>query len=275
MTDEVGKTRPQSAAKYGSSHSDETPEPMKFDWFAAARIPTGPGWKDLAAALAIVWGLFLGLQILTFIVLEFTIGPNWNDDLKIGHVFPAITLSWLGTLVTIWYFSCWKYWKRIDQAFALRVAARKTIVQSVLIGVVCAIIFASIIGFLAPEGAEESQIVKFATKETGEGGGDRELSVLFAVVALAFPFLEEIYYRGFLYGVFEGLLGKLAAATVVTIWFGLVHAPQVGFSIVVISAIMIFGALLTYLRYRYDSLIPPLAAHVAYNATVVIALAIS
>jgi hypothetical protein len=278
MTDEPrkvrasGTTRTNNSAVLRPSRPEKAPEDTTFDWFAAARLPIGPlGWKDLATALAIIWGLHITLELITISVLKIALGPEWRDDLQFRHILPAITLSWLGALITIWYFSCRKRWRPLGQAFALRMTSRRIALLSLLLGMASAIVFILTIVVFAPDGAEDAPIVKLVFGQAGDGGEVFLALIVFIAAAITFPVFEELYYRGFLYGVLEGLMGRIAAAIIVSVWFGLVHAPQVGYGLVAMIVMMIVSSLLTWLRYKYDSLIPALTAHVAYNGTLSLA----
>jgi membrane protease YdiL (CAAX protease family) len=142
---------------------------------------------------------------------------------------------------------------------------------SLLVGVVSAIVFMMTMVVFAPDGAEDAPIVKLVFGQAGDGSELFLAFIIFIAAAITFPVFEELYYRGFLYGVLEGLIGRIAAAIIVAVWFGLVHAPQVGFGLVAMIVIMMVSTLLTWLRYKYDSLIPALSAHVAYNGTLSLA----
>jgi hypothetical protein len=267
-----GITRTNNSAVLRPSRPENASDDTKLDWFAAARLPIGPlGWKDLATALAIIWGLHIALELLTFSVLEIAVGPGWRDDLQFRHILPAITLSWLGALITIWYFSCRRYWRPLGQVFALRITSRRITLLSLLLGVVSAIVLVLTMVVFAPDGAEHAPIVKLVFGQAGDGSKLFSALIVFIAAAITFPVFEELYYRGFLYGVLEGLVGRIAAAIIVAVWFGLVHAPQVGFGLVAMIVIMLVSTLLTWLRYKYDSLIPALSAHVAYNGTLSLA----
>jgi hypothetical protein len=93
-------------------------------------------------------------------------------------------------------------------------------------------------------------------------------------MVVTLPILEELYYRGFLFSVFKGLVGTIGSAIIVVLWFSLIHAPQIGGDVAGVVVITCVAGLLTYLRYRYDSLIPAVAAHMSYNATLALVSAI-
>jgi membrane protease YdiL (CAAX protease family) len=90
------------------------------------------------------------------------------------------------------------------------------------------------------------------------------------VIALALPVVEELYYRGVLYGALRSRLPAFAAIGVVTIWFAAVHATQVAGDWIALPIIAGMGLFWTVLRARTESLWPGLVSHLAYNGALVI-----
>lgn len=81
--------------------------------------------------------------------------------------------------------------------------------------------------------------------------------IAFAVTVLA-PLVEELFFRGYLYGAFRRW-GVAVASLVVGVLFGLVHFG--GSDPAYLVPLGIFGALLCLLRERTGSLYPPIALH--------------
>jgi CAAX protease family protein len=94
------------------------------------------------------------------------------------------------------------------------------------------------------------------------------MSIRILVAALAVmtaPLIEEIVYRGVVYSSVEGLMGKGAAVTFVTLLFALVHVPQYWGSVASIAAILSLSFVLTLLRAWTGKLLPCVATHLVYN----------
>ncbi|MGH9754903.1 MAG: lysostaphin resistance A-like protein [Blastocatellia bacterium] len=86
-----------------------------------------------------------------------------------------------------------------------------------------------------------------------------------ALAVLTAPLIEEIVYRGLIYSSVEGLMGKGAAVTFVTLLFALVHAPQYWGSVAALTAIVSLSFVLTLLRAWTGNLLPCVATHLVYN----------
>ncbi len=102
-------------------------------------------------------------------------------------------------------------------------------------------------------------------------GGFDTLAMALSVVIGA-PIVEELVYRGVLYGALERRWGSAAAFVVTAALFGLVHVATYGTDSFALAMVLLLGAYLTWLRWRSGSVLPPLLAHLVANlyATVVI-----
>jgi len=79
--------------------------------------------------------------------------------------------------------------------------------------------------------------------------------------SLVGPFLEEIFFRGFAYGVFKKNLGIFWGIVTSAIFFAYIHANLASF-----FPIFCLGILLTYLYEKTGSLIPSITVHVIHNS---------
>jgi len=91
--------------------------------------------------------------------------------------------------------------------------------------------------------------------------------VMIAILAVVTaPLVEEVVYRGVLYGGIERAYGRGAAVVVVTFLFALVHAQQYWGSVASLAAILSLSLVLTLLRAWTGKLLPCVATHLVYNA---------
>ena len=91
--------------------------------------------------------------------------------------------------------------------------------------------------------------------------------VMIAVLAVVTaPLVEEIVYRGVLYGGIERAYGKGAAVVVATFLFAFVHIPQYLASAAALASILSLSLVLTLLRAWTGKLLPCVATHLVYNA---------
>lgn len=88
----------------------------------------------------------------------------------------------------------------------------------------------------------------------------------FVVIAVVAPIVEETTYRGLGFAVVRSAFGPLAAILVTGIAFGLSHGL-----VVALPVLSLFGVFLAVLRWRTDSLYPPIILHAMFNAAALIA----
>jgi uncharacterized protein len=96
-----------------------------------------------------------------------------------------------------------------------------------------------------------------------------------ALAVVTAPLIEEIVYRGVIYSSVEGLMGKAAAVTFVTLLFALVHAPQYWGSVAALASILSLSFVLTLLRAWTGKLLPCYATHLVYNSVQALALLVA
>jgi membrane protease YdiL (CAAX protease family) len=88
----------------------------------------------------------------------------------------------------------------------------------------------------------------------------------FVVVAMVAPVVEELTYRGLGFAAVRDAFGVGAAIAVTGIAFGLAHGLVVG-----LPVLTIFGGILAWLRWKTDSLYPPIVLHALFNGIALIA----
>jgi len=93
------------------------------------------------------------------------------------------------------------------------------------------------------------------------------LGILAAFGILLAPLLEEMFFRGFLYPVFERSLGAVYAVFVTSVFFSLVHGVQYGWRWQNLLLLLGVGAVFGALRARTQSILPSTFLHAGYNAT--------
>lgn len=81
------------------------------------------------------------------------------------------------------------------------------------------------------------------------------------------PLLEEMFFRGFLYPVFERSLGAAFAVFATSALFSLVHGVQYGWRWQNLLMLLGVGVVFGMLRARTASILPSTFLHAGYNAT--------
>ncbi len=85
-------------------------------------------------------------------------------------------------------------------------------------------------------------------------------------VSLA-PFVEELFFRGFLYPVLARRLGVPSGVAITAAAFALIHSSQLAHAWAPLLILFLVGLALTLARVVTGSVIPGFLMHVAYNAT--------
>jgi membrane protease YdiL (CAAX protease family) len=94
---------------------------------------------------------------------------------------------------------------------------------------------------------------------------DAYLTAAFAVSFGAL--MEELFFRGFLYPVVARRLGAVWGILITAVLFGLMHAPQYGYSWAAVLVVACVGIVLAMVRAMTKSVAASFLAHVGYNGT--------
>jgi membrane protease YdiL (CAAX protease family) len=81
------------------------------------------------------------------------------------------------------------------------------------------------------------------------------------------PFMEELFFRGFLYPVLARRLGVVIGVLLTAAAFGLIHAPQLGRAWGPVLVVFLVGLALTITRAVTKSVAAGMLIHIAYNGT--------
>ena len=78
--------------------------------------------------------------------------------------------------------------------------------------------------------------------------------------------MEEYVFRGVGFGLVSSVAGPMVAVVATALAFGLAHGLVLG-----LPVLTLFGAVLGWLRWKTDSLYPPMILHGIFNAGALIA----
>lgn len=87
-------------------------------------------------------------------------------------------------------------------------------------------------------------------------------------VGVLVPLAEEIFFRGFVFGVVAARYGRAVGFAVAVLLFGLAHVPQTWGAWGATLAVMLTGAVLTAIRAWSRSVYVSALAHLAYNGLI-------
>jgi membrane protease YdiL (CAAX protease family) len=96
------------------------------------------------------------------------------------------------------------------------------------------------------------------------------LVVLFIVVVLGAPVVEELVYRGFIQAGLQGRFNDIAALVVTAVWFTVIHGRVAEFPGLFAFALVLGTCFLVTKRLGL-----PFVAHLAFNATGLALLALT
>jgi membrane protease YdiL (CAAX protease family) len=237
-----------------------------YPLLAAAAPPAPPrertpwGYGDMAMAI----GMVIGALILLFIPLITIVAIVAGGEIDEGD--DAVTAAVMGAgfllegflLLAAALFSVAKYnlsWS----ALGLRLPRRGGFWFPVPLFFAALAVFISYAAIVAAIGGDvESNVAEETFDST-------VLIVLLGILSLALaPFMEEVFFRGFLFGGLRGRWGVLGAALASGFLFALAHFQDAS-SLPLIPVIGIIGMLFAWAYYYTGSLFAPIAAHFSFN----------
>ena len=221
-------------------------------------VPSGitepPGITELNPQMPwgvrhVIYGWLLGQVAVVLVVIAINAvdsGIDLDDpSLEITAILQAAL--WVGTLgIPVWLYVIKGFsWKEFGWEFQ-----KNDILPGLLIG-------------LGTQIADVSEPAReLVDKATGLG-----VFLLFLVVVVGAPVVEEIFYRGLTLKAFEKKMSGRLALVVSSLLFAVAHLQLIQF-----PALFLFGCVAAHLARKYDRLGRAVWAHVGFNATTVIAL---
>jgi len=212
----------------------------------------------------VIYGWLLGQVAVILVVIAinaFDSGIDLDDpSLEITAILQAAL--WVGTLgIPIWL-SLVKgvSWKEFGWEFQ-----KNDILPGLLIGlgtqIAAGLLYLPLV--LIFDGIDVSEPAReLVDKATGFG-----VFLLFLVVAIGAPLVEELFYRGLTLKAFEKKMSNRLALVLSSLVFAIAHLQLIQF-----PALFLFGFVAGYLARKYDRLGRAVWAHVGFNTTTVVAL---
>lgn len=144
---------------------------------------------------------------------------------------------------------------------ALHPGESKTILFSILLGMLIALSYASFAIFIYPPDPDAE--VGPLTEMLLVPGPTR---IFWISLALFFaPFIEELLFRGVMLSGFTYSFGITKASIIVTLLFIVIHIFEAIHYLPAFGGITLIAVIVLYLRLKYKALGPPIAAHFGYN----------
>ena len=225
------------------------------------------GWPSVPAgtfllSVGLIWAFELGLSVVLagVLMLASEAGPRGvagGDHLSPRFVAAALVTTFLSALFTLavtWYAMCRRARRAFFQGFLFGRFDRAA-VFSVLVGAGLVVAALWLRTTWLPK---ESFMSKLARSPVGL------LAVM--LLGLMLPFVEEIYYRGFIFTFLEKRMRVVAAVALTSLWFAVAHAAQLWGDWSGLAVILVAGVVWTIQRSYYKQLLPPLLCHLTYNS---------
>ena len=221
------------------------------------------GYADMAMAIGIIIGgtILLGLPAAAVAaVIAGDVDKVATDHSALAVLLGANLLLELFLLVTVALFTVRKY--KVSWAMVgLRLPERGSWwLPLALLGGALVVIWAYF-AVIAALGVEPRSNIP------DEAFHSVPLTVLVGILSLALaPFMEEVFFRGFLFGGLRGRWGVLGAAFGSGLLFALPHFSGLS-SLSLLPVIGIIGMLFAWSYYYTGSLFAPIVAHFLFNLT--------
>lgn len=201
---------------------------------------------DLPAALKI-----LAVKLAADLMVGLAAGAILGPDMPVWVMVSLSTLIWIPVLLVIAAMA------RTAGAGRIRWGTLDGWNKPLVVGVgLAAIVQSVMLSLLAGDATTPLQ-------EAMRTRGDLVAVVVFAL--LIAPLVEELFFRGYLYGALENAFGRRLAVIVVGLVFGMFHGVQYAGAPTALIAVTLMGLATTWVRAYTGGLWPCVALHVLYN----------
>jgi membrane protease YdiL (CAAX protease family) len=92
--------------------------------------------------------------------------------------------------------------------------------------------------------------------------------LLMGMAVLLAPLVEETVFRGYLYPLFAKSLGVAPAVVITGVLFGFMHAPQLGWTVGLVTMLITVGIIFTLARARTGTVLASFLLHLGYNSMI-------
>jgi membrane protease YdiL (CAAX protease family) len=94
--------------------------------------------------------------------------------------------------------------------------------------------------------------------------------LLMGMAVLIAPLVEETVFRGYLYPLFAKNLGIAPGVVITGVLFGLMHAPQLGWTWGLVAMLITVGIIFTLARAKAGTVLASYLLHLGYNSTIAV-----
>ena len=226
----------------------------------SAEIPIEQPW----GVRHVIFGWLLGQVsvILVFVAIKAVSSSIDLDDPSLDVIAILQSALWVGTLgIPLWlHFIKGVSWKDFGWGFQ-----KNDIFSGLLIGLGTQI--AAGLLYLPLKLIFDNLDVSEPARELVDKATGFGVFLLFLVVVVGAPLVEELFFRGLTLKAFEKKMSSRLALLLSSLFFAIAHLQ-----LIQLPALFLFGLVAGYLVKKYDRLGRAVWAHVGFNATTVLAL---
>jgi hypothetical protein len=175
---------------------------------------------------------------------------------SVGFLIPVQVIYYALLLVILWLLIC----RLRGDSFRAGLAFNSLPGKYIALGVLAGLVFAPLIQYanlLVPP-PEPPLFDKLLTSKTAAW-------LLLSLAVLVAPLMEELVFRGYLYGLLERLWGENAAVVLSGILFGSIHFYQLSPGYFQMALICMVGLVFSAVRARAGTVVAAIAVHFGYN----------
>ena len=230
--------------------------------------------KRSPLSIFLLWiGCYLAAVVLTVVVTSIAVSGTNNTATENPTTF-VVALSALGLWLPFVFMLRWvarRAGTDFRTYFGLRFA--KIDWLGVPLGVFCQVVLMNVVNWPLNKWWPETfnpERIETRARDLVDNAQGAWFIVLFVVVVIGAPFVEELVYRGFIQGGLQTRIGSTWALIITSAWFAVVHMEPIEF-----PGLFAFAIVLGLCYRRTQRLGLSITTHLAFNATGLLLVALS
>lgn len=219
-------------------------------------------WDVALIVMAAVVSLVF-CSIFAVVVIYATHGGRVNDKQLINNVLVFLPAQVVAYILTVGFmvFHIWqKYRISLLQAVKWNMPQGRLALGAVVVGVALAVATQIVSGLLQPWIPKSLPIEQYFRTPASA-------YALAAFGILIAPFVEEMFFRGFLFPALARPLGLIPATVITAGGFALIHGEQLAHAWIPLLLLFTVGTVLTLARAKTKSVAVSVLIHMGYNST--------
>ena len=228
--------------------------------------------RSLLSILLLWIGCYLTAVVLSVAVMSFS-GTSSNATTDSPTTW-VLTLSALGLWLPFVFMLRWvarRAGTDFRQYFGMRFA--KTDWLGIPLGIFCQVVLMNVVNWPLNKWFPNTfnpQRIETRARDMVDAAHGAWFIVLFLIVVVGAPLVEELVYRGFIQGGLQTRLGSTWALIIAAAWFTVVHLEPIEF-----PGLFAFAIVLGFCYKRTQRVGLPMVTHLAFNATGLLLVALS